>query len=131
MKNKTKILSIILAVVFVLSTFAMSVSALEEPAVGTKSNVIGAQITLGQALGVTVYTDKPYAAGAKGTFEIEGRTKTVDAVNNNGYCVFVYKEIVPDEIDSTIQLVSYANDEDDFYISESFTLKQIAVAMLN
>ena len=81
-------------------------------------------MTLGEGLGVVLYTDIPASLATSATLSINGRTSVLRPEIKNEQCIYRYQEIVPDEIGSTINLV-VSN------IDASFSCKDIAIALLN
>ena len=114
-----KIICAILSVIMCLSIFTIHVQSSE----ADERILQGAQILLGDALGVRYITTVPYDAHTRATFACNGRTKTATPENVGGYCAYSYNEVIPNEFELPISIT--IGDK-----TESHTLKEIAVLML-
>ena len=118
---KKKILSVFLACIMCFSVvLSVSVNAEEE----NEYVATAASLSLGEMLGITIYTNIPYAYNVPGTFSLNGRAATVYAQNKEGYCAFAFKEIVPNEMNMPITF-SAKN------ITRTVSYGEIIVMMLN
>lgn len=99
--------------------------------VRTDYEVTGVSVVVSESLSVKLYTNIPYALNDVSFVKtkINDREYTIEAENNDRYCVFSVKGVAPQEMSDEISVELYYQNE--LCYSNNFTVKQLLINMLD